>query len=289
MEKLRKKAGFTLVECVVAMAVLAVMTVALFMILSVTARQRIQSAQLEWDVDNQVEQIAQGNGTATEPFKNGEGNIAFENADEDVVFTINGAQKVYYEDEDYDLQIGAITIDAENVPPVTTENEGEVSSEAPTTKPPTFNIEDNRKVYSSIELTEDANGHKITISSSGSYPVTGPEDGYYTVTWEIKFRAASLEVYKDIQSVKVVMPPNVKVVKYWTTDTSWDSTTYIHLLSNNILRMEPSNTYSDLYVYVTFKVKDSEFAAYAGDPDGYITAYFGSKYPEPELRENTND
>ena len=227
--------------------------------------------QLERDVDNQAEHIAQGNGTVTEPFENDEGNIIFENGDNDVVFTISGAQKVYYKDEDSDLQIGAITIDPGDMPVLISKDDETA------TKP--FDTYDNRKVYSSVELTEDANGHKITVSSDGNYPVTGPEDGYYTVTWKIKFKAASLETYKDIQSVKVVMPEGVKVVKYWTIDSM-----NVHLLSNNILRMEPSNTNFDLYVYVTFKVKEGEFESYAGAPDGYIEDYFGSKYPEPESR-----
>ncbi|MDE6579467.1 MAG: type II secretion system GspH family protein, partial [Ruminiclostridium sp.] len=47
MKKLRRKNGFTLVECVVAMAVLAIMSLLLTMILSVTLKTRNSNMQLE--------------------------------------------------------------------------------------------------------------------------------------------------------------------------------------------------------------------------------------------------
>ncbi len=58
-KKIRKKSrsGFTLVECVVAMAVLCVMSLLLMMIMSVTVMQRNKNMQLERDIDTQVAEL----------------------------------------------------------------------------------------------------------------------------------------------------------------------------------------------------------------------------------------
>lgn len=65
MKKFKSKNGFTLVECVVAMAVLAIMSLMLTMILNITVRTRNSNMAIEKDIDNQVENLM-GNVVTTE-------------------------------------------------------------------------------------------------------------------------------------------------------------------------------------------------------------------------------
>ncbi len=57
--KLKSKKGFTLVECVVAMAVLAIMSLLLMMILNVTVMTRNSNMKTERELDEQVDKIVQ--------------------------------------------------------------------------------------------------------------------------------------------------------------------------------------------------------------------------------------
>lgn len=57
MKQIKTKSGFTLVECVVAMAVLAIMSLLLMMILNVTINARNNNRQLERELDGQIQSL----------------------------------------------------------------------------------------------------------------------------------------------------------------------------------------------------------------------------------------
>lgn len=81
MKPLKSKKGFTLVECVVAMAVLAIMSLLLTMILSVTLAQRNSNIKSEKEIDKQVENIVGDKGT-----------VETKDISSDIKFFANGAE-----------------------------------------------------------------------------------------------------------------------------------------------------------------------------------------------------
>lgn len=161
MKKMRKNSGFTLVECVVAMAVLAVMTVALMMILNVTVKQRNANMKAENDIDSQVEKLYQS-GTKSEPISNAD--IDFGNG-----IKISGAKKVYYDDPDSELQIAALEYDVGS-----------------STK------KNNDKVYGAVDI----NG-AVTVSEM----VSSKSDDEYTVQWTVTFWVNSGSDEKSLKVV----------------------------------------------------------------------------------------
>lgn len=68
MVKMKNKKGFTLVECVVAMAVLAIMSLLLMMILTITINSRNANRKIEREIDSQVDYLIANESTAAEAF-----------------------------------------------------------------------------------------------------------------------------------------------------------------------------------------------------------------------------
>lgn len=62
MKRLKGKKGFTLVECVVAMALLAIMSLLLTMLLNVAVRQKNSNVALDKEIDEQIGNIAADGG-----------------------------------------------------------------------------------------------------------------------------------------------------------------------------------------------------------------------------------
>ena len=195
MKKLRKNSGFTLVECVVAMAVLAIMTLGLLMILNVTVRQRNANMKLENDVDGQVEKIVQEDGIVTT-------DIGVDIIDFGSGAQIGGGQMVYYDDPDADLRVGRLEYDTGSVPVVTTDPDNPPpATTAPVQDPneglgQAFNS-DYFKVYGAADISG-----MIHINEATNKKVSA--DGkVYTVTWSVEFYTKSGSQGK---SLKIVLP-----------------------------------------------------------------------------------
>lgn len=69
MVNIKNKKGFTLVECIVAMAVLAIMSLLLMMILNITVSSRNNNQHLERAIDKQVEHIVANENVTQAPFE----------------------------------------------------------------------------------------------------------------------------------------------------------------------------------------------------------------------------
>ena len=67
MRRIRNNSGFTLIECIIAMAVLATMSLLLMMVLNVTVLTRNNNRDTEREIDKQVEKIVAGAETETQP------------------------------------------------------------------------------------------------------------------------------------------------------------------------------------------------------------------------------
>ena len=227
MKKLRKNSGFTLVECVVAMAVLAVMTLGLLMILSVTVRQRNQNTQAERDVDYQVEQVVQGN-TVTEDISGGDIDIGG--------FKIGGAQKVYFDGADDNLQIGSLHYDVGS-----SSYEGDKDEDGDgEKKDDEYNgLQDNpladSKVYGILETTKNDDGKSYINVSQQSKTDNG--DGTTTLVWRIKFDV--IGAAGSDKSIKVVFPSYCEGFKLVSYQLQSGSECYVHKVGGYTVRIEP--------------------------------------------------
>lgn len=267
MKKLRKNSGFTLVECLVAMAVLAVMTVGLMMILNATVRQRNHNMQLERDVDKQVEQVINQDDTVVT-----KEDVADIKISDDM--KISGVQKVYSEDADSDLQIGVFSI------PLTGTPGGVISSGAVVTKGQSPS--DLYKVYGANKLA----GDEVSISCSltdTKGPSTGTDiykyidsegkectDFYYDVKWNIRFKV--MGDVSDELSVKVVLPPSVKILEC----RAGRCCKYVHELGNNTVRIQAEVSGEEVAATVIFRVPASEYES-AKSQKAYLEDHFGVK------------
>lgn len=139
-KKTRKKrcGGFTLVECIVAMAVLCVMSLLLMMIMSVTVMQRNKNMQLERDIDTQVVELANNapsDPTATASTEPVADNIVFSNGTWTEAIPANGvagvvANKKVYPNENVELGALNYNFDAYHVVTVPSSGTAASSSDA---------------------------------------------------------------------------------------------------------------------------------------------------------------
>ena len=258
MKKLRKNSGFTLVECIVAMAVLAVMMLGLLMIISVTVRQRNQNTQTERDIDKQVEQLVQGNGTVTESVAGGD--IDFGG------YIISGAHKVYFNDGN--LQIGSLKYDIGS-----SSYEGDPDEEEKKEPEGDYNGKPenplaNSKVYGALETTAKNAEGKSTITVTQQSKTDNPDDTT-TLVWRIDFNLEG-KIGSE-RSIKLVFPSYGKLIAY---TIQAGSECYVHKVGYYTVRIEPKNQYNPhIQVDVEFIIPTSEYKA------NLINEYFGSATP----------
>lgn len=264
MKKHRKNSGFTLVECVVAMAVLAVMALGLLMILSVTVRQRNANTQIERDVDSQVDKVVRNAA--------GDGGTLVEVDDINLSdsITISGVKKIYFDNAGSGLEIGALQIEGDAVlPPVSNPKPG---GNAGT---PNQTAGSKYRVYGLARLKDDT----VNITQQGAYVDNG--DGTYTVTWRIVFSSygegtdTSLVDVVNMGAVKVVFPSTTTPVAY---AVQAGNVKHVYYLGENTVRIEPGTFAKDqlnaITVDIDFVISASDYKA------SLITDHFGSATPK---------
>ncbi|MBD5114213.1 MAG: type II secretion system protein [Ruminococcaceae bacterium] len=109
MKKLKRKSGFTLVECIVAMAVLVIMTLLLSMILTASINTRNRNMNIEREIDEQIVNLVQKVGldsdAQTDSIVFKQGADAIDKIPQNGVDGMS-ADKVYYDNDD--VEIGAL-------------------------------------------------------------------------------------------------------------------------------------------------------------------------------------
>lgn len=250
MKKLRKNTGFTLIECVVAMAVLAVMTLGLLMILNVTVKQRNLNMKIENDVDGQVEKLVQEDSVT-------DVSVANPKIDFGGGIEISGGKKVYHDDPDAEFQIGALEYDIGSVPSAPPpSNPGSPAPADPNDGLGQAYNAENFKVYGAADVSG-----KITITESKT-----PADGGYKVTWNVRFTTTSGSREK---SVKVVLPRGSCEIKC-PTSTNCEAVAY---MDNSTVRIQPANgsgwgsekydnTSVPTEINITFYISTSDYDTY---------------------------
>ena len=262
MKRLRKNNGFTLVECVVAMAVLAVMTLGLMMILRASVAQRNNNMILEQNIDKQVGQVVQGDDVNSKEFGSEVGNVIEFNDG----YKINGIKMVYVENDELGLQIGALDYTVAGVA-----DPDEDSGNPGSPSPPASNIHsENWNVYGALEIDY------INVQQDGNAVLN--DDDTYTLTWKINFNYYGSA--SKIKSVKVVLPANSKIAND-PKKTSASSDCNVHKIGNSIVRIQPKEWNTGYFeASVTFTVPASQYAAYVSNPGGFISDHFGKTQPD---------
>ena len=253
MKRLRKNSGFTLVECVVAMAVLAIMTLGLMMILNASVKQRNQNMMLEQNIDKQVEQVVQGDSTTAVDIG------------DDVIelggYKVPGIQMVYLEDDDTDLQIGALYYEADP----------NLLNPDPDSNPDPDNSNKSHSekwnVYGGLDIDH--------IEVGQAADATLNADGTYTLGWDISF-SYSGDNSNHEKSVKVVLPTYANILY---TPTVKSGTCDAHKIGNHIIRIEPMSA-GYYKVNVEFTVPGSQYEDYVGNQGKFISDHFGKTQPD---------
>lgn len=276
MKRHRKNSGFTLVECVVAMAVLAVMMVGVLMLMNAIVKQRNRNIEIERDIDDQVEQVVQNGGKHSE--------------DVDKI-DIGGykvdAQKVYNDPKNGDLQIGQIKFGEGSSPEPEPEPGTTAETSKPVEQPPPENKHENPLegvlVYGSVETNLKTGGKSyITVSQVGytenltdddNDPATPNIHTTTTLTWQIEFNPISST--REDKSIKVVFPSYAKMI-FSENNVSYphinQGNCNVHRLSDNIVRIEPTGT-GNIQVQVRFTIPADKY------DDNLIAQHFGSTKP----------
>lgn len=246
MKKLRRKNGFTLVECVVAMAVLAIMSLLLMMILSVTLKTRNANMQLEKELDEQLGNLAAGTDTVAHVTDT-------ETIDIDGISIT--ANKVYGQEggvgrlennfKDYFDKLGTPTPVEDNA--------------TPGANPESLKWEKTKPCFGHVDLKEGT-GVNIYYDESTNMK---DESGTYTVEWRVTFDVNSRP---EEDSVKITLPTGAKFID-WSTNSVLSTGNYNHdkntvrKLTEYIIMIRPKDADSDhidVYLYFTISKKDYE-------------------------------
>lgn len=240
MKKIKRKKGFTLVECVVAMAVLAIMSLLLMMILTVTINSKNKSTAIEKDIDRQIDSIVGGGAITTEytseiVFNCPDGfTELIPAADND-----NGIEANKRYDSTAEAALGAIQYDFSEY-----EKFKEIENGIGSTPP----VTGLGKIYGS-----EGNPVKITETV-----VDG--SGEKKVTWTVDYNSAKPDA-KEI-SVKIILPTGWHDISF-----SGTSAGKMLMIDENTVRIESGD--ASVNAAITFNISDDDYAAY-GSLDKYF-------------------
>lgn len=230
LKRLRKNKGFTLVECVVALALLAIMSTMVMTILSMASQVHSANRSAEQAMDEQVVGMAQGSITATtevDPviqFYNGNTAVAA------IDGSTTGIDVNFNRDSSSKYPIGGLEFDCEAYQGVI-ENEagGAGGGDAST------------RVYGAC------NTSTVTVAQASS--TFDSASNTYTIKWQIQF---SVSECADILAMKVVMPIGAKY------KTSAGSSCNTLLISDRTLRIQPTSNGSCTTV-LTFELSKTDY------------------------------
>ncbi len=251
MKKLRNKKGFTLVECIVAMAVLAIMSLMLMMILNITVAARNNNMSLEKELDKQVEQLVQAPTTSEtisqkiEFIQESGGTSAIIDAipkdgDEHIK-----AEKVY--NDGHTNEIDAIKYDFDNY-----DKFEQIKKGGGATPDPGNSVD---KVYGSANTSSV---HIYQQSVNDNYNADGTPAQTKTIVLRVSFSVSSFSADVDtVKSIKVTLPPTAADIQ-----VTGSSQALALLVTDNVLRVEPTAdgaVYADVSFVLTDDVFDNEY------------------------------
>lgn len=268
MRRFISKKGFTLVECVVAMAVLTIMSLLLMMILNISLVTRNKNMELERQLDDQVESLAVNQALAeTASF---EDNIEFTSGVD--TFSIPGdgsshvqANKKYYENEN---ELGKMDYNFDqyfaNLPtPLDVEGDAPSDDES---------IGETGGKYGGGNALNSTGATNVSITPTSSLDGTGN----HIISLTISFTS---EYCTPERALKIILPIGSKYTGY-----SNAMNCQIAQSSEYAVRIQPSNGSWDsggdigdgkqtlsVSATISFKISDNDYNEYYMNTGGYFT------------------
>lgn len=236
--KLKSKKGFTLVECVVAMAVLAIMSLLLMMILNVTVMTRNSNMKTERELDEQVDKIVQSP-SDKDPITQEIKFVQKVGGKEEVIEAIpkHGdehikAEKVY--DDGNEAELDALNYDFDDYDKFDKISKGGGATPAPAD--PGSDL-----VYGSADVKSDSTG-RITIAQTG---IVDNGDGTKTVSMKV---STNVNSGSEEAAIKITLPITTLSIKYISetnvAGVNKDGFGYIPgtaAISGNVVRIQPKD------------------------------------------------
>lgn len=226
MRKLKSKKGFTLVECVVAMAVLAIMSLLLMMILNVTVKARNNNMTLERELDQQIDELVKAAVTAEAQTQKIEfvqdiGGGATEAVDNIPADGSDGmkAKKVY--NDSHESELDALEYDYDDYQKFKDIAKGAV--------PGGPDSPGSDLVYGSADVDDGVSGY-VTITETSCVDNGGTK----TVTLNVKTKVNSAS---NEAAIKVTLPTTVSSIRVLSVT---NATTLA--ISDNVVRIEPTSS-----------------------------------------------
>lgn len=263
MKNLKKKKGFTLVECVVAMAVLAIMSLLLTMILTVSMKTRNTNMEIEREIDEQVDKIVGVNKSSEEERDK---SIDFEQ-NKTVIDSIpkNGTDDLEAHKNSFDgdeISLGALNYNFENYT-----GWGESSTN-------TVYCSQCKKSYEKDKLLEGGKkcplGHSlikeqniesdkvrgaVDVASVQLVEGTPTDNGDGTKTYKITVRLDPASCSTE-KSLKITLPTSVKSINAATKT----SNAVGYVIAKNTLRIEPTKADGSFDYEFTFVMTPEDYA-----------------------------
>lgn len=237
MRKNHKK-GFTLVECVVAMAILVVMALLLSMLLTATVNLRNHNKTVENEIDEQVDKLASKQGLTEQAIT--DSGISFNNG---IIIPGTNAKKLYFEDSN--VQMGAINYGFDDIELPSFDDEDDPSDS---------DDDDDDTEESAIRVYGAVDAPSVNIKEDSVL-----NDGVYTKRWQISFTPSDCS---DIKSLKIVLPSGADNV-YYDEDGKYT----VHGLGSRVVRICPTSNQS-ITLSLTFTVPESSYVYYEKAEEG---------------------
>lgn len=212
LKRLKKNKGFTLVECVVALALLAIMSTMVMTILSMASQVHAANRSAEQEMDEQVAGMAQGAITETtevEPviqFYNGSTAVASIDGSE------TGVNINFNRDSASSYPLNGLDFDCEAYQDYVSEEAGGQEDAS-----------SNARVYGACDTSS------VTVSQTGA--TLDSATGTYTITWQCSF---SVSEAQEVLAMKVVTPIGAEFKSASGSNCS------TRLISDRTVRIQPS-------------------------------------------------
>ena len=264
MEQLKNKKGFTLVECIVAMAVLAIMSLMLITILSIAVQQKTTNSVYEREIDEQVENIVKG-----------EGDTETKKIESEIKFYANGielsekipsgkddgvtAENIKHKGDN--VQMDSFNYDFDDYKKFEDIANGRLPSGDDGTTGTGY---ENSKCFGALDIKDG----EVTIKESSrtekiekelkedgeEKEPTYVEHKYYIITWRVSFET---NAWANEKAVKIRIPKNGKLLEM--KNIQGEAT--LDALSNTVFRIEPTaNGYS--LNEITFIISEDKIDSY---------------------------
>lgn len=254
MKRFNKKSGFTLVECVVAMAILAVMTLFLAMMMQIIVNLRNYNTKMEKDIDEQANHIVNADGVVEQELTGDDGKIDFG----DGVY-IPGGNKIYFDDPESNAQVGGLQYDIGNIP-TPGGSSGDSGGEDGDEDTDDDSEDDQPKGYGAAKVKDNT----ITAQEASTSDKTGD---IYHIKWTFSFTPVEFD---NEMGIKIALPASAIKIEDGFSGNSWEKIYKFHVLGNNVVRFQiinVDNTYKT--VEVLFDIPKEEYEKF-----GSIAGYF---------------